>query len=326
MRGEKRGMSVVRATLRKVKGRRNRFWLRRKWFWKRETLLPVAFLAAAGACFGAAAVQGTTLGIAMGEPLQLRVAMPLDASAVHASGEEEIFASVEQITSLSSVREWTATLCWQDYRTEVIVSELEYDYLVQRYGDSFALPYSDTLRYVIVPEETLSAMRTKQLEHLDTSDSVRNYEGEIFQLVVGEEETEPVRIWGIPGSTSDTEDRAGNQAEKAIDEIPKIYAVLPESEKTNAGSEYLLDLSSGFSLKSVAETLENSGMVLLSAEEMEDVSALLDQWKETRTAVIRRCLTGILSLCCGLIVIFYQRRLWALEHKELILYLKQFER
>lgn len=326
-------MNMLRKALGRMKGKKSRFWLRRKLFWKKEMLLPAAFLVFALACWGIAAERGMVLAVEMSRPVQLRGTLTADNG-------NELFSSMDDIRAFSRYEEQMGTLSLQEYSAPVTVIRLEYDYLLYRYGDAAELSWSESMPYVMVSGQALEAMRTGSLEHLDLTDS-QKYVGEIFSLTYDEENSAEVRIWGIlpdernaDGNrilaagdfVSSEEGQAASgtaEGQSGGEETAYIYTVLPETGALPGESMYMLDVLSGFRLDSVLKTLEENGFSVISGEP-EEVQGMLEQWQEDGRMVIILLIMGSLGLVCGVMILFYQRKLWILEHREFLQYLEQF--
>lgn len=327
-------MDVLRKALGRIKGKKSRFWLRRKLFWKKEMLLPAAFLAFSLVCWGIAAERGTVLAMEMSRPVQIRGTLAADNG-------KELFSSMDGVSAFSRCDEQTGTLSRQEYSAPVTVIRLEYDYLTDRYGEYTELSWLGSMPYVIVSGQALEAMRTSRLEHLDLTDP-QKYVGEIFSLDYDEKSSEDVRIWGIlPDernlggnrilAEADTVSSEEGQAESGAteeqsggEETAYIYTVLPETGTAISGETmYMLDILSGFRMDSVLEGLEENGFSVISGE-TGDVQDRLEQWQEDGRMVIIFLIMGSLSLVGSIIILFYQRKLWVLEHREFLQYLEQF--
>lgn len=378
----------LRKSIMKGKGITVRFWLWRKLFAGKQILLPMIFIGA-GVLIGILAVsQGVSLWSAMSEPFEIGV-VKNEADEKDAS---EQLTDLEWVNGVSHFDSRTETLAYGDYRANVTVIRLEKDYLLQKYGEDLMLPCSETMPYLVLTEDALSAMKTEKLEHLEYSDP-QSFAGAYFQLLDADgdegysyavtagtdslennsyegnssvagsggtsgsavegggavssgvsfsgsayggsyEGGEEVRIWGVTldrDLNRDNSDARKNDQtnEKKTDaqesDQPVVYEVLRESEISTAANQYLLDVRSGFGMEKWITELEDLGFSVLSGEG-QDVNALADQWKDQREWLIYESLLTAAILFCGAQVIYYQRRVWMLEHPDFLEYFAQFDR
>lgn len=233
--------------------------------------------------------------------LHKEMSVPIE---VFATAEEIPEETLEEIKNLDGVRgiskymESVQTLTWKEYQTELVLCGMEEEYL--------QTSLNGTMPYLILDASVLENLKNEKKE---SPEGIRTEEFLLETVKVNEMDA---RVVGIIPETKENQVYA--------------YASLEDFGKlTDIHSEdmYYLVFENGYYLKQTLDFFQKTGMVLCDADgkQYEEV-----RWKERQEEIIKYLTEVLLSLICGLYLIYIQGKLWKMEHKELLTYIRQMDR
>lgn len=241
-------------------------------------------------------------GDAKGWNLHKELSVPIE---VFAAAEEIREETLEEIKNLDGVRgiskymESVQTLTWKDYQTEVVLCGVEKEFL--------QTSLHGTMPYLILDASVLEKLKNEKKE------APEGISTEEFLLETVKVHGIDARVVGILPETKEKEDPV--YACASLEDYEKLTDMQSEDR-------YYLAFENGYYLKQTLEFFQKKGMVLCDADGEQYEEA---RWKERQEEIKQYLIQALLGLFYGVCLIYTQGKLWKMEHKELLTYIRQMD-
>lgn len=303
-------------------------------FCQRRTIVILAIFSFSISCLLCSIYTFQGLVKEMSGEVELRCMVP--------DGMEDALRELEDISYVSEYQQGVQILSYNGYTAEVQLTGYEKEYFAERFRENITAEISGSMPYIVVESNVFSGMKNDSREKMNV-ESVNDLLMETFLVngkkarvcgitdtaIAGEEDTQnPVfYVYTTLEGYGELTDLSGADESAQMQEDGSAGFSMAVPDDSSSGS-FLVGVRNGFHLKKEEELLDKNGISILAQEgdENGEESDLTGIWEEGKDFGVRNAVLSVFLFLCSALLIRDQGKIWALEHRDFLRYIKMNDR